>query len=214
VFLLGSHSVNHENSHFCVQAFLIRDKWLHFCVLLVIFQIHYNCGKYPLVSIYQNFVRRADAEAEAPKLWPPDAKSWLNGKDPDAGKDWRQEKEMTEDEMVGWHHWLNGHEFEQTPGVGDGQGGLACWGPWGCKESDTTEWLHWTKQINILGTDQSDQGFRNIKETLVLWRQWRHLIDPWQENSKQEFGATYYCHLFSVSLPVNSSLLPKSSSKR
>ena len=154
MFLLGSRSVNHENSHFCVQGFLICDKWLHFCVLLVIFKIHYNCGKYPLASIYQNFVGRADAEAEALKLWPPDVKSWLNGKDPDAGKDWRQEeKEMTEDEMVGWHHWLNGHEFEQTLGVGDGQGGLACWGPWGCKESDTTEWLHWTKQINILGID-------------------------------------------------------------
>ena len=72
-------------------------------------------------------------------------KNWLTGKDPDAGKDWRQkEKGMTEDEMVGWHHWLYGHEFEQTPGVGDGQGCLVCCSPWGCKESDTTEWLNWT----------------------------------------------------------------------
>ena len=87
--------------------------------------------------------RRTDAEAETPILWPSDAKSWLIGKDPDAGRDWGQEeKGMTEDEMVGWHHWLNEHEFEQTPGIGDGQGSLACWRPWGSKESDTTERLN------------------------------------------------------------------------
>ena len=87
-----------------------------------------------------------DDKAEAPVLWPPDAKNWLIGKDPVAGKDWRQEqKGMTEDEMVGWHHWLDGHEFEQALGVGDGQGGLVCCSPWGCKESDTTERLSWTE---------------------------------------------------------------------
>ena len=81
------------------------------------------------------FIGRTDAEAETPILWPPDAKNWLIGKDPDAGKDWRwEEKGMTEDEMVGWNHWLNGHEFEQAPGVGDGQASLACCSPWGCKE--------------------------------------------------------------------------------
>ena len=91
------------------------------------------------------FIGRTDAEAEAPILWPPDVKNWFIGKDPDAGKDWRQEeKGMTEDEMVGWHHWLNGHEFEQALGVGDGQGSLVCHSPWGCKESDTTEQLNWT----------------------------------------------------------------------
>ena len=90
------------------------------------------------------FVGRTDAEAEALVLWPPDAKSWLIEKDPDAGKDWRQkEKGVIEDEMVGWHHWLDGHEFELTPGVGDGQGSLACCSPWGLKESDMTEWLDW-----------------------------------------------------------------------
>ena len=72
-------------------------------------------------------------------------KSWLIGKDPDAGKDWRQEeKGMTEDEMVGWHHWLDGHEFEQALGVGDGKGSLVCYSSWGHKESDTIEWLNWT----------------------------------------------------------------------
>ena len=88
------------------------------------------------------FIRRTDAEAEAPNLGPPDAKNWFIGKDPDAGKDWGQEeKGTTEDEMTGWHHWLNGHEFEQALGVGDGQGGLVCCSPWGGIESDTTEWI-------------------------------------------------------------------------
>ena len=84
-----------------------------------------------------------DAKAEAPVVWQPDAKSWLIGKDPDAGKDWRQkEKGMTEDEMVGWHHQLDGHEFEQAPAVGDVQVSLECCSLWGCKELDTTEQLN------------------------------------------------------------------------
>ena len=87
------------------------------------------------------FIGRTDAEA--PILWPPDPKSWLIGKDPDVGKDWRQEeKGMTEEEMFGWHHWLDGHKFAQARGVGDGQGSLACCSPWGCKESDTSEQLN------------------------------------------------------------------------
>ena len=94
------------------------------------------------------FIGRTDVEAETPILWPPDVKSWLIWKDSDAGKDWGQEeKGMTEDEMVGWHHRLNGHEFGWTLGVGDGQGGLACCSSWNCKESDTTEWLNWTELI-------------------------------------------------------------------
>ena len=91
------------------------------------------------------FIGRTDAEAEALILWLPDAKNWLIGKDPYAGKDGRWEKkETTEDEIVGWHHWLNGYKFEQTLGVGDRQGSLACFSPWGCKESDTTERLNCT----------------------------------------------------------------------
>ena len=86
---------------------------------------------------------RTNAEAEALILWPPDAKSWLIAKDPDAGKDWGQEeKGVTEGEMVGWHQLLNGYESEQTPGNSEGQGSLACCSPWGCKESDMTEWLN------------------------------------------------------------------------
>ena len=97
------------------------------------------------------FLGLTDDEAETPILWPPDVKSWLTWKDPDAGKDWGQEeKGTTEDEKVGWHHRLNGRGFGWTLEVGDGQGGLACCGLWGCQEWDTTEWLNWTEGTFIL----------------------------------------------------------------
>ena len=92
------------------------------------------------------FFGRTDAKAETPVFWPPHAKSWLIGKDSDAGRHWGQEeKGTTEDEIAGWYHLLDGHEFERTLGVGDGQGSLACCNSWGRKESDTTEWLNWTE---------------------------------------------------------------------
>ena len=93
-----------------------------------------------------DYFGRNDAEAETPVLWPPHAKSWLIGQDSDAGRDWGQEeKGTTEDEIAGWHHWLDGRESEWTPGVGDGQGGLVFCDSWGRKESDTTEQLNWTE---------------------------------------------------------------------
>ena len=93
------------------------------------------------------FIERTDVEAETPILWPPDAKNWLIWKDPDAGKDWRrEEKGTTEDEMVGWHHPLDGHGFGWTPRVGDGQGSLVCCSSWGRKEPDMTEQLNWTER--------------------------------------------------------------------
>ena len=96
-----------------------------------------------------DFFGRNDAKAETLVLWPPHVKSWLIGKDSDAGRDWGQEeKGTTEDEMAGWHHWLDGHESEWIPGVGDGQGGLACCDSWGHKESDTTERLNWTELMD------------------------------------------------------------------
>ena len=99
-----------------------------------------------LFIIYIKNIGRSDIEAETPIVWPPDAKSWLIGKDPDAGKDWGQEeKGTTEDEMVGWYHRFDIHGFGWTLGVNDGQGGLACCSSWGRKESDTTEWLNWTE---------------------------------------------------------------------
>ena len=95
-----------------------------------------------------DFFGRNNAKAETPVLWPSHVMSWLIWKDPDAGKDCRQKKKgTTEDEVIGWHHQLNGHEFGWIPGVGDGQGGLACCGSWGHKESDTTEWPNWTELI-------------------------------------------------------------------
>ena len=109
------------------------------------------------------FIGRADVEAETPVLWPPNGKSWLIWKDPDAGKDWGQEeKGMTEDEMVGWHHWFNGHGFGWTQGVGDGQGSLVCCGSWGRKESVTTEQLNWTERCSIDKRQVKDMWGRTI----------------------------------------------------
>ena len=100
------------------------------------------------------FLGKTDAEVEAPTLWPPDVKSQFIGKDPDAGKDWGQEeKGTTEDEMVEWHHWFSGHEFDQTPGDNERKGSLMCCSPWGHKELDTTEWLN----NNVCGPNTDDQ---------------------------------------------------------
>ena len=114
------------------------------------------------------FIGRTDVEAETPILWPPDAKSWLIGKYPVAGKDWGQEeKGTTEDEMVGWHHQLDGHGFGfgWTLGVGDGQGGLTCCSSWGRKESDTTEQLNWTKLNEFKSNPESN------KEPIEVYKQ-------------------------------------------
>ena len=127
--------------------------WCFWIVVLEkIFESPLDCKEIKPVNPKGNqsciFIGRTDAEAETPILWSPDAKNWLIWKDSEAGKDWRwEEKGIIEDEMVGWHHWLNGHEFEETPGVGEGQGGLACCSSRGCKESDTTEQLNWTELI-------------------------------------------------------------------
>ena len=109
------------------------------------------------------FIGRTDVEAVTPILWPPHVKSWLIGKDLDAGRDWGQKKGMTEDEMAGWHHRLDRHEFAWTPGVGDGQGGLTCCNSRGRKESDTTEWLNWTELSRITKLCSSLYGVE-IKE--------------------------------------------------
>ena len=123
-----------------------------------------SCAKYwptHFTDVSKLNIGRTDAETEAPILWPPDAKNWLTGKDPVAGKDWRwEEKGKTEDEMVGWHHQLDGHEFEQAPGDGEGQGSLACCSPWGRRESDMTEGLNWA---NLSLKEQScEVGFPTV----------------------------------------------------
>ena len=112
---------------------------------------------------------------------PPHAKSWLIGKDPDAGRDWGQEeKGMTEDEMAGWHHWLDRREFEWTLGVGDGQRGLACCNSWGRKESDTTEQLNWTEHIYMIGAFLVAQMVKNLptmQESQVLFLGWEDPLE-------------------------------------
>ena len=133
------------------------------------------------------FFGRNDAKAETPVLWPPHAKSWLIGKHSDAGRDWGQvEKGMTEDEMAGWHHWLDGRESEWTPGVGDGQGGLACCSSWGRKESDTTERLNWTEETWVQSLGQRDplQEGTATHFSILAWR------IPWTEepNGLQSMG--------------------------
>ena len=114
------------------------------------------------------FIDRTDAEADTTVLWPPDAKSWFTGKDPDLGKiEHRRRRGLTEDEMVGWHHKLNGHGFGLTPGVGDGQGGLACCSSWGHKELDTTERLNWT-ELNHGVQKEHRVGSMTIKQWSIF----------------------------------------------
>ena len=105
---------------------------------------------------------------ETPVLWPPHVKSWLIGKKSDAGRDWGQEKGTTEDEMAGWHHWLDGRESEWTPGVGEGQGGLACCDSWGCKESDMTEQLIWSDLIVRAWHGHLAHRNHSVKETVPV----------------------------------------------
>ena len=128
-----------------------------------------------------DFFGRTDVEAENPILWPPHAKRWFIGKNPDAGRDWGQEeKGTTEDQMAGWHHRLDGREFEWTPGVGDGEGGLACCYSWDRKESDTTELLNWTelKPTNILG----------LCSCSSQCKRWKKLISYVANGDKQHEG--------------------------
>ena len=119
---------------------------------------------------------------ETPVLWPPHVKSWLIGKDSDAGRDWGQEeKGTTEDEMAGWHHWLDGSESEWTPGVGDGQGGLACCDSWGRKESDTTELLNWT---------ELNWSFRILVKELLPFRDFYESQGRWSPVGCRLWGRT------------------------
>ena len=116
------------------------------------------------------FIGRTDVEGETPILWPPDAKNWLIWKDPDAEKDWGQEKKgMTEDEMVGSYCGLDGHEFEEAPGVGDEQRSLACCSPGGHKESHMTEWLNWTWDLHVTGTTSSLEKGVATHSSILAW---------------------------------------------
>ena len=151
-----SQSYGFFSSHVWMWELDYRESWStkEFMVLEKTLERPLDCKEIQPVNPKGNqswiFIGQTDAEAEAPILWPPDANNWVTGRDPDSGKDWRQEeKGTTEDEMVKWHHPLDGHEFEQAPGVGDGQGNLVCCSPWDCKELDTTEWLTWMKPVSF-----------------------------------------------------------------
>ena len=134
----------------CEESWALKNWCFWTVVLEKTLESRLDCKEIKWVSSKGNqswiFTGRTDPETEAPILWPPNVKSWFTGKDPDAGKDWkREEKGTAEDEMVRWHHRLTGHEFEQTLGDGEGQGN-----PWGCKESDTTEWLNNNNQDSVV----------------------------------------------------------------
>ena len=133
------------------EGWELKNWWFQMVVLEKTLESPFTSKEIKPINSKENqpwiLIGRTDAEAEAPIIWPPDVKNWLSEKGPDAGEDCRQEeKGMTEDEMVEWHHWLNGLEFEQTLGDGEGQGSLVCCSPWGYKESDTTEWLNNNKK--------------------------------------------------------------------
>ena len=164
-----------------------------------------DCKKIKLVSPKGNqsliFIGTTDAEAETLILRPPDVKNWLSGKDPDAGQDWRlEENRTTEDEMVGWHHLLDGHKFEQSPGIGDGWGTLSCCSPWGCKELDTTEQLNWA--VMSVRLQRRSSKFRFLfPETMFLL--------PCQGDRR--FPSSFFLPSNSLSLPAlaYSKLRPK-----
>ena len=154
------------------------------------------------------FIGRTNAGA--PILWPPNAKNWLIGKDTDAGKDWRQKgKETTEDEIVGWYHQLDGDEFEQPPGVGDGQGSLGCCNPWGRKESDTTEWLNWQVvrilEFSVFGISLYIYCFVLLSWgfSLLLWKQFAPTFSPfcWDLND-QQFRRALSSQMFTILLQM------------
>ena len=153
---LSNQGYGFSSSHVCMWELDCEESWVpkNWCFWTVVLEktleSPLDCKEiqpvHPKGDLSWLFIGRTDAEAETPILWPPDVKSWLIRKDPDSGKDWEWEKKgMTEDEMVGWYHHLNGHGFGWTPWVGDAQGGLMCCSSQGCKQLDTTERLNWTE---------------------------------------------------------------------
>ena len=149
------------SSHVWMWELTHKDSWApkNWCSLTVVLEktleSPLDCKENNPVNLKGNqswiFIGRTDVKTDVPILWPPDAKKWLIRKDPGAVKNWRQEeKGTTEDEMAGWHHRLDGHDFEQTPGVGDGQGSPAGCSSWRCKESDMTEQPNWTELMTLV----------------------------------------------------------------
>ena len=171
----SSQSFGFSSSHVWMWALGYKESWAwkNWCFWTVVLEktleSPLDCKEIKRVHPKGNqswiFIGRTDAEAETPNLWPLDAKNWLIWKDSDAGNDWRWKEEMTEDEMVGWHHQLYGHEFESAPQVGHGQGSLVCCSPWGHKESDMTEQLNWTELKYFVKREGKRQIIERIKES-------------------------------------------------
>jgi len=156
----SSQSYVFSSSHVWMQELDYKESWVpkNWCFWTVVLEktleSPLDCKEIKTFNPKGNqcwiFIGRTDTEAESPIFWPPDVKKWLIWKDPDVGKDWRQEeKGTTKNEMVGWHHRVDGHEFKQFLGVGDGQGSLVCCSPRGHKKLDRTEWLNWTKLMSV-----------------------------------------------------------------
>ena len=156
--VLSSYSYGFSSSHVWMWELDYKESWApkNWCFWTTVLEktlespLDYKEIKSLNPKGNQSWIFTGRTDAETPILWPPDVKNWLIGKDPDVGQDSRQEKRVTEDEMVRWHHWLDGHEIEQALGVGDGQGRLAYCNLRGCKESDTTEWLNWLNWMCII----------------------------------------------------------------
>ena len=180
----SSQSYGFSNSHVWMWELDHKESWAqkNWCLWTVVLEktleSPLDCKEInPKGTQSRVFIGRTDAEAQAPILWPPDAKNWFIRKDPDARKDWRWEKGMTEDEMVGWHHWLNGHEFEQAPGVGDGQGSLICYSPWGHRrvQHDWVTELNWVAShkpqaaCHILDLTNSHLSFFPQENNYLHW---------------------------------------------
>ena len=177
---------------FGCESWTIKESWVlkDWCFWTVVsektLESPWNCKEIEPVHPKGNqpWILIGRAEAEAPILWPPDVKNWLLRKDPDAGKDSRQEeKGTTEDEMFGWHHQLKGHEFEQALAVGDGQGSPACYGPWVRKELDMTEQLNWTDKIKSHQSSEEEKG-PNIFTTCYLKFSWEE-TGKWRITASQ-----------------------------
>ena len=179
-----SQSYSFSSSHVWMWELDYRESWApkNWCFWTVVLEktveSPLDCKEIKPVNSQGNqswiFTGRTNAEAETRILWPPDAKNWLIRKAPDAGKDWRwEEKRTTEDEMVEWHHQLEGCEFEQALGVGDGQGRLACYSPWCHKESDMIERLNWTELTAHLQNKKKKKTtelFDIFRETIITLR--------------------------------------------
>ena len=178
---LYSQSYGFSSSHVWMWELDYKESWVpkNWCVGIVVLE---KTLESPLDSREikpvnpkgnQPWIFIGSTDDDALILWPPDSKNRLIRKDPDAGKDWKQEeKGMTEDEMVGWCHWIERYEFEQALGVGDGQGSLVCCSPWGCKESDTTEWLNWRnwKSVSILSVTIASDKHQQTLGTKSIWQ--------------------------------------------